>query len=259
MTDAQFIVRPTKAELNQAIAQQLILEIAAAQQLRGAAHLVLTGGSMGGGALAALQEIDASQHDAVDWSTVHFWWGDERFVELGSPDRNDTQARTALLDYVDVPAENVHIMAANDGPIGDDVDAAVAQYAAELARYAASDDSAPGDGAPRFDVLMLGVGPDAHIASLFPHHPAQRLVDSSVIAVRDSPKPPPVRLSLSFPAIQGARQVWLLVAGAEKAEAVGQACRTDADRWDYPASAARGTDRTLWWLDESAAANLPMR
>lgn len=252
MTDAQFIVRSTKAELNEAIAQRLLVEIAVAGQARGAAHLVLTGGSMGGGALAALRDIDGSQGGAVDWSTVHFWWGDERFVELGSSDRNDTQARSALLDHIDVPAENVHIMAASDGPSGNDVDAAVSEYAAELARYAA-----PGDSAPRFDVLMLGVGPDAHVASLFPHHPAQRLVDSSVIAVRDSPKPPPVRLSLSFPAIAGARQVWLLVSGAEKAEAVAHACSPDADRWDYPASAARGTDRTVWWLDDAASARLP--
>ncbi len=254
MTDAHFIVRDTKTELNEAIAGRLVIEIAGAQQARGIAHLVLTGGSMGGGALVALRDICLAQHDAVNWSTVHFWWGDERFVELGDHERNDTQARAALLDHVAVPAQNVHIMAPSDGPSGDDVDGAAEAYSAELARYASA-----GGAVPAFDVLMLGVGPDAHVASLFPHHPAQRVVDSSVIAVRDSPKPPPVRISLSYPAIGAARQVWLLVAGEEKAQAVEEACSPDANRWDYPASGVRGAARTVWWLDNAAAALLPQR
>lgn len=252
MTDPQFIIRDTKSDLNEAIAERLVVEISAAQQARGIAHLVLTGGSMGGGALAALKDIASTQLDRVNWSTVHFWWGDERFVELGDDERNDTQARAALLDHVAVPAENVHIMAPSDGPSGDDADGAADEYAAELARYATR-----GETLPAFDVLMLGVGPDAHVASLFPHHPAQRIVDAGVIAVRDSPKPPPVRISLSYTAIGAARQVWLLVSGEEKAAAVAHACSPDADRWDYPASGARGGERTIWWLDSAAAALLP--
>lgn len=252
MTQPQFVVRPTKSELNEAVAQRLVVEIAAANQVRGRAHLVLTGGSMGGGALEALRAIAEHDRTAVDWSTVHFWWGDERFVELGSEERNETGARQALLDHLEIPAENIHTMAASDGPLGEDIDAAVAAYASDLARYAE-----PGQLTPAFDVLMLGVGPDAHVASLFPHHPAQLLVSAPVIAVRDSPKPPPVRLSLSYPAITSARQVWLLVAGQEKADAVAHAFDGQADRWDYPASAVHGSERTVWWLDQEASARLP--
>lgn len=253
MTNPQFVVQDNKSELGAAVAQRLADEIRTAQQARGIAHIVLTGGSMGGGTLTGLRDRHGSQ---LDWSTVHFWWGDERFVPLGDADRNDTEARSALLDHIDVPADNVHIMAPSDGELGDDVDAAAAAYASELARHAAPSTSSR---VPAFDVLMLGVGPDAHIASLFPHHPAQRITDTAVIPLRDSPKPPPVRLSLTYPAILAARQVWFLVSGEEKAAAVAHACAGGADRWDYPASGVQGTDRTIWWLDRAAASKLPSR
>ena len=251
MSDAQFVVHETKAELSAAVARRLAEEIVAAQRARGIAHLVLTGGSMGGGTLAGLRDQPGPE---IDWSTVHFWWGDERFVPLGDKDRNDVEARDALLDHIDVPEVNVHVMAPSGGPVGDDVDAGAAAYARELARHAAPDSEAQ---VPAFDVLMLGVGPDAHIASLFPQHPAQRIVDATAIPVRESPKPPPLRISLSYPAINAARQVWFLVSGEEKAQAVARATSPDADRWDYPASGAAGTDATIWWLDEAAASQLP--
>ncbi len=245
MTSPELIVLPTKEDLGTAIARRLGERIVAGQRARGAAHLVLTGGSMGGASLSGLRD----QHGAeLDWHTVHFWWGDERFVPAGNEERNETQARAALLDHIDVPAENVHVMAPSDGAYGGDVDAAARGYAEDLARHAE-----PGAAVPAFDVLLLGVGPDAHIASLFPHHPAQRVIDTSVIAVRESPKPPPVRLSLTYPAIDAAREVWFMVAGQDKAQAVAAATARDADRWDHPASGAHGSEATVWWLDEAAA------
>lgn len=253
MSPAQFVVQDDKSDLSAAVAKGLAQQILAAQQARGTAHIVLTGGSMGGGTLAGLRDGQAS---AIDWSTVHFWWGDERFVPLGSSDRNDTEARTALLDHIDVPADHVHVMPPSDGPLGENLDAAAAAYGAELARYAEPDSAI---GAPAFDVLLLGMGPDAHIASLFPHHPAQRLVGTSVIAVRESPKPPPLRLSLTYPAINSARQVWFLVSGQEKAGVVAAACADGSDPWDHPASGAHGTDATYWWLDRAAASQLGSR
>ncbi|HWG00330.1 MAG TPA: 6-phosphogluconolactonase, partial [Trebonia sp.] len=114
---------------------------------------------------------------------------------------------------------------------------------------------AEGDGVPAFDILMLGIGPEGHVASIFPEMPAVS-DNRPVVAVRDSPKPPPVRISLTFPSIQAAREVWILAAGGEKADAVARAL-TGATPDQVPAAGARGRQRTLFLIDEQAAAKLP--
>lgn len=229
-------VAATKADLADAIAERLREVIADAVASRGVAHVVLTGGSMGEASARALASLDD-----IDWAHVHLWWGDERFLPTGDAERNETQARVALIDVVGVPAANVHAMAASDGPDGDDLDAAVARYRDELATVA-----------PQFDVVMLGMGPDTHVASLFPGHATTRVDDTSVVAENDSPKPPPQRISLTFPALNAAREVWLMIAGADKADAV-RAASGSTDRTAHPASGVHGRERTIWWLDEAAA------
>ena len=251
MSAPTVVVHPTADLLAQAAAARLVTGLVDAQAARGHAHVVLTGGGVGTATLAALASSPA--RDAVDWGAVDLWWGDERFLPSGHPDRNETQARAALLDRVPVPAERVHAMPASDGALGDDVDAAAAAYAEELRAACGPDDR---DGVPAFDVLMLGVGPDAHVASLFPGHPGTGVEDRTVTAVRDSPKPPPTRISLTWPAIRAARSVWLLAGGAEKAEAVALAL-SGADRVAAPAAGATGRERTLWLLDVAAASELP--
>lgn len=233
--------RATKDELGKAISDRLVAEIVAAQRDRGVAHIVLTGGSMGG---LSLQSLPAAED--IDWSAVHFWWGDERFVPAGDSDRNDVEADRAALDALPVPPEHIHRVAGPDA-VGSAEESA-AQYAGAVRA------PKPGDG--RFDVVMLGMGPDGHVASLFPHHPAQRTEDAIAVAVHDSPKPPPDRVSLTFECLNRTRQVWLLVAGAEKADAVATAHAPGADRWDVPASGVHGQDDTVWWLDTDAAAKL---
>jgi len=146
-------------------------------------------------------------------------------------------------------AARVHAVAGPDGPDGDDPDAAAARYAAALAEAAGS-----GALVPAFDVLMLGIGPEGHIASIFPGSPAAHAT-GSVVAVRNSPKPPPTRVSLTFSAIQAAREVWVLASGAEKADAVARAL-SGVSEVELPAAGARGTDRTLFLLDEAAASKL---
>jgi 6-phosphogluconolactonase len=205
----------------------------------------------------------APARDAIDWPHLDIWWGDERFVPAGDPDRNETGARAALLDHVGVDPARVHAMPGPDGPDGDDPEAAAARYAAWLADAALAGTALAGTGGsgghgpvPSFDVLMLGIGPEGHVASLFPGQPA--LGDSRpVVAVRDSPKPPPTRLSLTLPSLQAAREVWILASGEEKADAVALALTGDGPDGPVPAAGARGRQRTLFLLDSAAAAKVP--
>jgi 6-phosphogluconolactonase len=212
----------------------------------GIAHLCLTGGGIG---TACLREIALGPGvDAVDWSRVHIWWGDERFLPHGDPQRNDTGARIALLDRLVIPAGNVHAMPSPAEAV--DVDAGAALYADELHRWA--------DGAevPSMDIMMLGIGPDAHVASLFPELPAVH-DQRPTAGVHGAPKPPPLRITLTFPSIRTAQQVWILAAGREKAAAVRLALTPGAGEFQVPAAGARGLQRTLILVDDAAAAELP--
>ncbi len=251
MSTPTVLVHRDAGLLAQAVAARLVTRVVDAQSARGRASVVLTGGGLGTATLAALAQSPA--RDAIDWGRVDVWWGDERFLLSGDPQRNETGARAALLDHVDVNPARVHPMPASDGPDGNDPEAAAVRYAAELAAAVQ-----PGDhlGVPTFDVLLLGVGPDAHVASLFPEQPALHETDRTVVAVRGAPKPPPIRISLTLRSIQAATDVWLIAAGAEKAGAIRLALGA-AGPVQVPAAAARGARSTLVLLDEAAASALP--
>ncbi|WP_328679226.1 6-phosphogluconolactonase [Streptomyces sp. NBC_00322] len=251
MSAPQLVVHRDKELMAQAAAARLITKIVDAQAARGSASVVLTGGRNGNALLAALGA--SSARDAIDWPRLDLWWGDERFLPEGDPERNVTQAREALLDSVPVDPARVHAMPASDGPYGNDADAAAAAYAAELAAAAGPEDHGP---VPTFDVLMLGVGPDTHVASLFPELPGVRESSRTVVGVHGAPKPPPTRISLTLPAIRAAREVWLLAAGEDKAKAVTIAL-SGAGEVQAPAAGAHGRSRTLWLLDAAAASGLP--
>ena len=243
------VVHHDKQLLAEDGAARLVVAILEAQSSRGQADIVLTGGSMGSAVLVALGRSLA--RETIDWQALNLWWGDERFLPAGDPERNETQARQALLDAVPLDPSRVHPMPASDGPDGDDVDAAAARYAAELAKAAPR-----GHRVPEFDVLMLGVGPDAHVASLFPEHPALHERDTSTIGVRGAPKPPPVRVSMTLPSLCAARDVWFLVSGPDKAGAVGLAL-SGAGPLQAPAAGVVGTRSTTWLLDRDAATHVP--
>ncbi|MFC4030450.1 6-phosphogluconolactonase [Streptomyces polygonati] len=247
----QVVVHRDKELMACAVAARLITKIVDAQAARGSASVVLTGGRNGNALLAAVAGSPA--RDAVDWARLDLWWGDERFLPEGDPERNITQAREALLDSVPLDPARVHVMGPSDGEFGSDVEAAAASYATELAAAAGPEDHGA---VPSFDVLMLGVGPDTHVASLFPEHPGVRESVRTVIGVHGSPKPPPTRISLTLPAIRAAREVWLLAAGEDKAGAVALALSAPGEV-QAPASGAYGRSRTLWLLDRAAAAKLP--
>lgn len=245
----EVIVHRDEAALAASVAARLITRIVDAQVSRGQASIVLTGGGIGIASLAAVRNCPAV--DAVDWSAVDFWWGDERFEPDGAPDRNATQAREALLDHLPVDPARVHAMPSSRN--GLEPEDAAEDYAAELAAAARPEDHGK---VPRFDVLMLGVGPEGHIASLFPEMPAVH-DNRPVCAVRGSPKPPPIRITLTFPAIQSATEVWLLAAGEAKAAIMPLALSEDTGIYQVPAAGARGKRKTLALLDLAAASRLP--
>ncbi len=250
MSAPEVIVHTDAGLLAKAVAARLVTRLVDAVAARGTASLVLTGGGIGTAVLAELAAAPA--RDAVDWRHVDIWWGDERFLPSGDKERNETAARAALLDQVDTDPARVHPMAPADGPDGDNPEAAADRYAAELRAATRPEDHGP---VPSFDVLLLGIGPEGHVASLFPGMPA--LYDERpVVAVHGSPKPPPTRLTLTLPAINAAREAWILAAGPEKAGAVKMAL-SDAGPVQVPAAGVRGRQRTLFLLDRAAAAQVP--
>jgi 6-phosphogluconolactonase len=111
-------------------------------------------------------------------------------------------------------------------------------------------------GSGEFDILMLGVGPDGHIASLFPGHPQLDVSDQVAVGVTDSPKPPPERITLTYPALNRSRSVWFLVSGEGKAEAVARALADGTDLHDTPAAGVTGLEETIWFLDRGSASHL---
>lgn len=167
-----------------------------------APHVVLTGGTI---ADLIHRRVAALP---MDLSGVAWWWGDDRWVPADSGDRNARQAEEVLLSPRAIAAERQHRFPPSDAGLTLDQAAVVA--AAALAENLGS--------AP-FDLVMLSLGPDGHIASLFPDHP-ELAATGSVVAVRDSPKPPSERLSLTLPRLLDSRQVWLFVSGEPKRDAL---------------------------------------
>ncbi|GAB2760845.1 6-phosphogluconolactonase [Nocardioides salsibiostraticola] len=222
------------------VAGELLSRIAQIQGTGRDPHIALTGGTI---ARAIHTEVARlSPGSGVDWSRVVIWWGDERFVEAGSHDRNETQAGADLLDVVG--ATQVHPMPDTVSSV--DVDAGAAAYSDELRSR----------GDEPFDIVMLGVGPDGHVASLFPDYLALEVSDRIAVGVTDSPKPPPERISLTFPTLNRATAVWFLVSGEEKAEAVEAALALEGEVIDTPARGVEGLSETTWFLDKPAASLL---
>jgi 6-phosphogluconolactonase len=246
----EIIVQPDAATLTRDVVTRLQTTLADAQQRRGRAALALTAGSIMEKVWAELAE---SGGGAVDWSRVDVFWGDERFVPHDSSDRNDGPAQKILFGNQPFSSARQYSMPASDGEFGDDLDAAAAGYARTLRDARRPDDTAD---VPNFDVVLLGMGPDGHCCSLFPDHPSARDLSAPVIPVRDSPKPPPLRLSLSFDGLNCANEIWAVVSGAEKADAAARALG-GAAREQVPSAGAQGRLRTLWLLDSDAAAHLP--
>jgi 6-phosphogluconolactonase len=207
-------------------------------------QVALTGGTIAERIHTEIAQLAPGSN--VDWSRVEFFWGDERFVAADSDERNARHTRQVFLDPVGADPARVHeIPSTGDA-------ATVAEAAAAYA------DTVRSVGAGRFQLVMLGVGPDGHVASLFPGHPGLDVRDAITVPVSDSPKPPPERVSLTFEALNRADEVWFVVSGADKAEAVAQAlATTPPDVHDIPAIGVRGALETIWFLDRESASHVP--
>ncbi|HEV2998984.1 MAG TPA: 6-phosphogluconolactonase, partial [Solirubrobacteraceae bacterium] len=193
-------------------AAEIAQHLARAREARGVAHLALSGGTTPGRTHELLARA------LPDWEAVEVWFADERCVPPGDERSNHLLARRTLLTPAGIPAERVHRMEGELGP-----EEGARRYEQELREHVAPEETPEetGAGPPALDVIVLGIGPDGHVASLFPGAatlgaPPGRLC----LPVLDSPKPPPERITLSLSVLRAARRCILLATGAAKAEAV---------------------------------------
>ncbi|MFA6299714.1 MAG: 6-phosphogluconolactonase [Nocardioides sp.] len=233
-------VHPDAAALATAVAGELLTRLADAQAAGHQPQIALTGGSISESLHRELARL--SPGTEVDWTRVVVWWGDDRFVPADDPDRNAGQARRAFLDAVG--ATQVHEMPSSDDVA--DVEAAARAFEEQVHEH----------GSGEFEVVMLGIGPDGHVASLFPGHPQLAVDDRIVVGVTDSPKPPPQRISFTFGALNRARSLWVIASGEGKAEAVAAALADTGSVTDTPARGVHGTADTTYFLDRAAASQL---
>ena len=240
MNQPRIEVHDDRSALVAAVAGALVSRLAAAQSRGGQPAVALTGGSVADAVHHELARLSERGDADVVWAGVDFWWGDERFVPRDSSERNALAARSAFLDPAGADSSRVHEMGSSDEYAT--VAEAAAAYGRELRAH----------GGGEFEVVMLGVGPDGHVASLFPGHPALDVNDDIAVPVTDSPKPPPERVSLTLPALNRTRATWLVVSGSEKADAVARVLGGE----DLPAARVRGSEETVWFLDREAASSL---
>lgn len=242
MTDPRALVHDSPEHLAHDVASRLLTVLTALQAEGRSAHIALTGGGIADKIHA---EVARQAPGApVRWEMVDFWWGDERFVPRRDPRRNAMQARHTMLDHLPLSPAQIHEIPSSDE--ADSPEAAAVMYS-DLIRNA---------GADEFDVLMLGLGPDGHVASLMPHLPQLHVTGQVAVGVTDSPKPPPERVTLTFEALNRSRETWFVVSGDEKADAVRRALADDGSIEETPARGIHGRLRTHWFVDLGAASKI---
>jgi 6-phosphogluconolactonase len=251
-------VQPDEPALARAAAERVTMLVGAAVAARGNAAVCLTGGNTPRELYRLLGSRDHEWRTRIDWRHLHLFWGDERHVPPEHADSNYGMAREAWLRHVPIPSPQVHRMR---GEIPDPAEAARA-YDRELRDgFAAADRSDV-----RFDVMLLGLGPDAHIASIFPGSPlligrdgaGSREPDDARVAAVPGPDPGSWRITLTPEAVVDADVILMLVAGSSKADAVYAALEEEEQVRERPAQLLRPEgDRVEWLIDRAAAARLP--
>lgn len=224
-------------DVSSTVAARLLDRLLALQASQPVVHLCLTGGDTANAMYEKFAELaDGSDLDA---SKLQLWWGDERFVPATDPARNSLQAISRLARTISIKSADTHMMAAADGR--KDPHESAAAYEAEL-------------GDTTFDITLLGIGTDGHVASIFPNHPSSEPTTKAVIGVTDSPKAPSERITLTVPSLKRSHEVWFLATGDAKAHAVAEALRGAPEA---PGAEITGESATLWFLDKGAAEGLP--
>ena len=197
----------------------------------------------GGGTPKPLYEAIATQN--LPWEKIHVFWGDERYVPADHPDSNQGMARNAWLDKVNIPAANIHPMPTEGtSPVAD-----AQKHEAQLQEFF----GITAGTFPDFDVILLGIGDDAHTASLFPHTDALQVQDQLVTVGNKDGQP---RITFTAPLINHAHCVIFLVAGSSKRPALAQIFAPEADAVTYPARLIQPQGELWWLLDESAGQEL---
>ena len=225
------------SEVSQLVAERLLARLLELQQRQPIVHLCLTGGNAANEMYERFATL--AEDSELDATKLQLWWGDERFVPATDPDRNSQQAVTRLARTISIRSADTHMMAARDGR--KDSHESAAEYEAEL-------------GDTHFDLTLLGIGPDGHVASIFPTHPSFDPTTRRVIGVEDSPKLPGDRISLTIPTLNNSDEIWILATGEAKADAVARALDGDLT---LPAAHIQAEGATIWFLDEEAASHLP--
>lgn len=237
-TMTQLITASDSSALAAVVAADLLDLIEASQDAGGVPKICLTGGRIAGQVNEAIRSHP--EVAKVDWKRVSWWWSDERFVAPDSPQRNEGQARELLLHHVGYDPDLVHPMPANDGHWAS-IEMASEWYADQISKHCPTG----------FDLVLLSIGEDGHVASLFPGSKGLTTTDTVAMAIIDSPKPPPERITLTRTALAATRNMWFLAAGVEKAKAVAGVL-TQADR-RLPATQVAELVESKWFVDHQAA------
>ncbi len=245
-TESHLFVFPTTAALSAAAAAYVAQRAATAIEAQGRFCVAFSGGSLPGLLCPAL--VAEPLRTAINWQGWHVFWADERCVPLDDAHSNYHVVREHLLDWVGIPETQVY-------PVDTSVDPATAAqvYQDTLARVF----QPPVGGWPRFDLILLGLGEDGHTASLFPYHPLLGEQERWVAAIYDSPKPPPKRITLTFPVLNSAREVVFIAAGKGKAEALMRVFSVHQAPGALPARLVHPPHgRVMWFVDQTAADRL---
>lgn len=204
--------------------------------------------SVSGGSLPSQLATPRLLQAATDWTRWHVLYSDERFVPLNDAESNHAATLQHFLSHVPIPAANVHTLA-YDAALG--VDAAARAYEADLERlYCSGQLAAESDGVVEIDLVLLGMGPDGHTASLFPGHALLLERERLIAPIADSPKPPPQRITFTFPLINAARNVAFVATGAAKQPALRQIFE-HAD-CQLPAALVKPASPVVWFVDADA-------
>ena len=231
MSELETMIFASRDDLVATAAQMIAAKLESLSSQPKDCHIAITGGTVGTLTLEALSQLTKG----MDLSSLHIWWVDERFVPRESSDRNELQARNAWLEGSGILEQNIHAFPASDST---SIEEAAKSFASELEGLK-----------PDFEFVLLGMGEDGHVASLFPGSESKAFGDY-VVVEQNSPKPPKMRLSLSMKVINSAKEVMFLVSGIEKAQAVSDAITGVGN---LPAGDVSGLISTLWLLDEDAA------